>query len=261
MAWLVVLERGGFCHGEVSASVAQWIEHRLHKSKVVSLNLARDTKNYLTWFGSLGRAVVRHFTFCSGSSRLVVGMAGNQQGVFMQDDPTSLVPIKDYADHIGRDRSALLKAVKKSGIQLKKVRDRQSGQTISVALRQELDDLFLSQSFVPLDNNSEGIDDEDGGVFYFVQVMPNDAPDNVTTGFTISMSRRILTYQTAWHEAQVIHTWPARKHWEPTAQDALEKLDGVIRIGEQFIFPDIKKAIKQIDTLFDMLFYPLDDIM
>jgi hypothetical protein len=157
------------------------------------------------------------------------------------------ISVSDYASQVGRDRSSILKSLKKHGIPIVKLRG-PTGQATSHISRDSLNDL---PNLGPARNNDG--ETTVGGQFYLIQVMPDEAPNNITTGFTDDLQRRLAEYRTAWYSAKLLHSVYARRWWEQTIQDAIEAIPDMKRIGEQFVVPDIDAVIERVETIIGLL--------
>jgi len=161
--------------------------------------------------------------------------------------PSELISVGEYAEQIGRDRSAVHRFLKKEKITILKRRG-PTGQTTSYIPRDAVKDLDELLEYGTYDRPRETRGDV-GGRFYLIQIMPEEAPANITTGFTDNLPRRIMEYRTAWYTATVLHEWYARSSWERLLQDAIEAVPGITRSGEHFIITDIDAVIEQIETI------------
>lgn len=164
----------------------------------------------------------------------------------MTDEPR-LMSIAEFAASVGRDRSSVHKALKKHGVRIT-VQRGPTGQRTSYARPDEMMSVYEGMS-TPRPTEDLSV----GGMFYFIRVMPVDAPYKINTGFTTDLERRLSEYRVSWHEAEVLHAWTARPWWERTFQDALEGVSGVSRVGEQFTIPDLDAATEHVTEIRSLL--------
>ena len=160
---------------------------------------------------------------------------------------TVYVSLPDFADNIGLERSSVRKVLIGKGVPMQKRRGPSGQMTLYVDKERAL--AAYDSEWRPLKPDSP----DAGGVFYMVAVMPEDAPQNIVTGHTTDLARRLGEYRMSWYQAKVVKTWTARKHWEKLIQDAIESVDGTDRHGEQFTIRNIDSVIEHVESLMKML--------
>jgi len=150
--------------------------------------------------------------------------------------------VSTVAEEVGRDRSSVLKTVKRMGLKSQLLHGG-AGHQKSVFISDE-DAVSLKAHYA---TTSKG--NSEGGVtrqcvFYMVNIMPNQ-PDKVTCGVSLDITRRLREYKTAWPEATLLESFPCKISHEVFLLDVVKGLCD--QVGpEHFIIVNQKEVAEAI---------------
>ena len=164
--------------------------------------------------------------------------------------------LKQIAEKLGRDPSGIRKYIKNNcpHIEWKTQRD-QYGQKCFVFSTEDVNAILATrklQGFNP-DEQQPCTYDEDG-LFYIVQLLPDDLPEIIKMGFTSDIASRISNHKTCCPQLELIKTFPCKRYWEKTTIDYLAKSYSLKnKGGEVFLCKDIHALVNTANQLFLVL--------
>jgi hypothetical protein len=159
------------------------------------------------------------------------------------------ISVKQLAKELGIDRSGLRKYILKLGINPVKRITSDSGMQRALTVSSiEATTIRNSRDF-----ESVSTVDNEKGVFYAIQVVPELDPRRIKLGFTSGLKERLAQHRTVAPTAVVLKTWPCKKSWETTVINYLSSQKCSLILNEVFEFEDIDNVIEMGDTIFNHL--------
>jgi hypothetical protein len=163
------------------------------------------------------------------------------------------VSIKQLASELQMDRSHARKYIIGLGISIAKRRTPDSGNQLTLTISSDDAEFIrqkrLEQGFLgspkPVQNET--------GVFYIIQLIPELDPRRIKLGFADYANSRLSQHRTSSPTAKLLKTWPCKRSWETTIIDALSSVGGSLILNEVFVFDDIDTLIEYGDRLFLLL--------
>ena len=163
-----------------------------------------------------------------------------------------MVMVSALAEILGKDRSNVLKAVKKAGIETTLAYGGGGGQkTVFIS---EKDSLILKQRYSNNYTALRGQKSNNQCVFYLINIMP-DQKEKVTCGISLDVDRRLKEYRSAWPEAKVIEKFPCKMSHETFLIDMLASKNK--QVGpEHFIIKDLEETKITIKNVLSLVLSP-----
>lgn len=94
----------------------------------------------------------------------------------------------------------------------------------------------------------------DEGVFYFIQLLPDQLPGRVKVGFSAALGSRLAQHRTTAPEAKLLESWPCQRSWETAALRAFTTQCGAYHVGgEVFDCEDVQHSLKRLGYFFAWL--------
>lgn len=165
------------------------------------------------------------------------------------------VLLSDLAETMGVDRSTVHKYARKNGFKCVGLKTPKSRGAAASALSNDqaarLLELRRNQGFTrePLINR----DDEDVGVFYIIQLVPELEPRRVKFGFAGSLDQRVAQHRTSAPTCAAMASWPCRKAWEQTVIAALTATGCRLVLNEVYEVDDLDALVDKGSDVFSRL--------
>lgn len=168
------------------------------------------------------------------------------------------VSLREIADQLGLERSNARKYILKLGYAFHRRRTADSRNQPALCLTPaEAEEIIArrrAQGYLePIVISAPSV-----GTFYVIQLVPDLDQRRVKLGFAESLERRITEYRTVSPTAQVVHSWPCRREWEPAVITALTRAaDCKRKSTEVFDCENLEALVKRGNDIFNMLM-PID---
>jgi len=172
------------------------------------------------------------------------------------DSNQKFVSLKRLAEKLGMDRSYARKWINAQGFKSVKRRTRDSGGQQEVCYTHEQAEQIIAQRQrlgFSLDGQAAQTINEDYGVFYIVQLIPELDKNRVKLGFAADIAHRITEHRTASPTAEVARTWPCKRTWEKTVIDTLTGRHCRLLNNEVYECDDIRELVEVGNNLFALL--------
>lgn len=126
-----------------------------------------------------------------------------------------VVTLGELASRLGMDRSNARKFVLKSGLAPLRVRTPETGNQLSLALREsEAEAIVQLRQSMGYGEHGAQAQDDSRGHFYLLQLIPDIAPNRLKFGFATDVQARVQTHRTTAPTAVLVKTWPCKRVWE-----------------------------------------------
>jgi hypothetical protein len=163
------------------------------------------------------------------------------------------VTLKELADELGLDRSALRKYVLKNGISPVSVRtDNTRGQaTLALTLvdADTVRELRRSQGF-----HGEPRAVENGnGWFYLIRIVPDLDPLRIKLGFALDVSARLDSHRCVSPMAELVKSWPCKRSWEAAAMASATRRGCRLIGGEVYQCESVEQVQHQTEGFFAVM--------
>jgi hypothetical protein len=163
------------------------------------------------------------------------------------------VTLKELAQELKIDRSALRKYVISKGFDLFKVRTLQSKGQQTLAVSQEdaerIRDIRRQEGYLQLNKKVS----ENGGYFYIIQLIPELDPLRVKLGITNNIEARLSAHRTASPTAELLKYWPCKQSWEPSAIASITRTGCKSLSNEVYICDSIANIINRASQFFEIM--------
>lgn len=163
------------------------------------------------------------------------------------------VSIKKLAEQLGMDRSHARRYVLKLGFHPKKRRTADSANQLTLTLTASEAEAALSRRREMGFLNSGRPLNNEHGVFYVVQLIPELDPKRLKLGFAVDLNERMSQHRTAAPTAKCLRTWPCRRAWESTVMDCITKSGCALIINEVYETNDIDELFHAGDSFFSLM--------
>lgn len=163
------------------------------------------------------------------------------------------VTLKELADILGLDRSNARKLVLKYGFTPLRLRTKESGNQVSLALTKEDADRLLEI------RNAQGFSatpkpmNDDAGYFYVIQLIPEYNPNRVKLGFAVDVQARFQTHRTSAPTAVLLGFWPCRFTWEKAAIASITRIESANLVNEVYECENIERLLERVQTFFALM--------
>ena len=162
--------------------------------------------------------------------------------------------LKDLAADFGMDRSHCRRYVLGLGITPKKVRTRDAGNQLALAVTKDeagrIRDARLAEGF-SVDGGRLPVDTT-VGYFYVIRPDPDGRPNRLKMGFSNNVQARCATFRTVCPNAEVLVQHACLRTWELAIIDAMECMPGVSQVngGEVHDCEDVEGLLIRLEKLF-----------
>lgn len=168
-----------------------------------------------------------------------------------------LIAVSELADELGMHRNAILKSVRRLGIEPVMQRDAErGGQRVAMVTTVEatvIREAYATRRRAGADasGDDEAFAAEDGR-FYLIQLEPEHDPGRFKVGFTTDLDGRLRHHRCSAPFAQYKKHWPCRRTWERAAIDCMT--DGLERLHtEVFRGPSLDAVLARGERFFSLM--------
>lgn len=169
------------------------------------------------------------------------------------DSNQEFVSLKQLAEMLGMDRSYARKWLLSKDFKPVKRRTSDSGGQLTLSFTAEETEriIILRQRLgFSLDGQTASPVNEDYGVFYIIQLIPEFDANRVKLGFASDVEQRLAEHRTASSTAEVAKTWPCKRAWEKTVIDTLTGRHCRLILNEVYACDDIGELVELGNKLF-----------
>jgi len=156
---------------------------------------------------------------------------------------------KDFHVH----RSNIFRYLKKNNIETNLRRTPDSKSKLCSTITQDQYKHFLTLRREEGFCEESPIVEDEKGVFYIINIIPEFSEKRVKLGFTNNISTRLSSHKTSAPTSKVYKTWKCKRIWESTIIDYCKKEKHNFLCGEVFEFDDMKKLENSLDLIFELL--------
>ncbi len=174
-----------------------------------------------------------------------------------------LISVFDAAQKLGIYKQTLFKVIKRLGVDtIKQKSSAHRGQAISYITIKDFDLIVENRSIT--DNHEKGTSpisstQIDHGVFYLIQLEPEQDPGRFKLGFASNMHERLRSHRCSAPFADIVKTWPCHVLWEKTAIDCVTQ--GCEKLHTEVFRANDIEGVKNKCEQFFALMPALKDIM
>jgi len=163
------------------------------------------------------------------------------------------VSLKQLAEKLGMDRSHARRYILRLGLRPKKRRTQDSGNQLALTLTTAEAGVVLNRRMEAGFLKSDKAVDNERGVFYVVQLVPDLDPRRLKLGFAVDMNERLSQHRTAAPTAACLRAWPCRRSWESTVIDSVTRTGCRLIISEVYEADDVGELLRRGDEFFSLM--------
>jgi hypothetical protein len=171
---------------------------------------------------------------------------------------SGFVELSDLAKTMGKDKSTIMKFAKKNGFALEKRRTPKTrGSSAWTLSSDEAERLIATRRNLGFtcDPTAEPIN-EDVGVFYVIQLVPDLDPLRIKFGFAGNLEQRLAQHRTSAPTCSALASWPCRKNWEQTVIAAIAAEGCRLVLNEVYECDDLDALVERSEGIFSYLPVP-----